>query len=269
MCTSICIGNEENVDELQTKVQFYANILTLLHIIVDTAIFINFCTPEQFEDSSMEYYGFWFKILWIIQLMPITLAFYGAKKKKRNFLLPIIIILILLLVLISVLSVFFFISIIVSVVLVVQESQWEGPSMSGLLLAGSFVGLFISLGIDLAFLDMFVVTKNLYLLLRKEASMEPAQELYDINLEQHHTTELFTNDNNETSQRSNGAQCFGTNDAPQYVNLIVPSLCNATLDQDHTKPTQDLPPGYREIVKDEEYIFSQSPPTYLDAIKMD
>ena len=277
MCTSICIEYEENLDELQTKVQFYANILTLLHIIVDAAIFIDFCTPKinEYSDFDMEHYGIVFKILWIIQLIPITLSLYGAKKKKRNFLLPIMIILILLIVLLSFLFVFLIISSIICATFLVptissevSESSYMTEQIFGLLFLVSIVGSFIILGVDVAFLDMFVETKNLYLLLRKEASMEPARELYDINLEQQNTTDRLTNDN-ESSTTNNGAQSFEANDAPQYVNLVEPRLSNATLDKDHSKTIQDLTPDYKEIINAERDMISQSPPTYQDAMKID
>ena len=277
MCTSICIEYEENLDELQTKVQFYANILTLLHIIVDAAIFIDFCTPKinEYSDFDMEHYGIVFKILWIIQLIPITLSLYGAKKKKRNFLLPIMIILILLIVLLSFLFVFLIISSIICTIFLVptissevSESSYMTEQIFGLLFLVSIVGSFIILGVDVAFLDMFVETKNLYLLLRKEASMEPARELYDINLEQQNTTDRLTNDN-ESSTTNNGAQSFEANDAPQYVNLVEPRLSNATLDKDHSKTIQDLTPDYKEIINAERDMISQSPPTYQDAMKID
>ena len=277
MCTSVCIEYEENVDELQTKVQFYANILTLLHIIVDAAIFIDFCTPKinEYSDFDMEHYGIVFKILWIIQLIPITLSLYGAKKKKRNFLLPIMIILILLIVLLSFLFVFLIISSIICTIFLVptissevSESSYMTEQIFGLLFLVSIVGSFIILGVDVAFLDMFVVTKNLYLLLRKEASMEPARELYDINLEQQNTTDRLANDN-ESSTTNNGAQSFEANDAPQYVNLVEPRLSNVTLDKDHSTTIQDLPPGYKEIINAKRDMISQSPPTYQDATKID
>lgn len=274
MCTSV--DELQNVEELQRKVQFIANILILLHIIVDAAIFIDFSVPDTDDDSDSytDYYGFLFKTMWIILVIPIILSLYGAKTKKRHFLLPILTILVLLLVLVSPLSVFLCITTIISVVFLVRsasdtsENKYLNQHILCLSFLASFVGLFIVLLVGLAVLDMFLVTKNLYSLLTKEASIESVREPYDINLEQQNTTDLLVNDN-ESSAPNNDATSIEANDEPRCVNLPESSLSNATLDKNHPKPTLDLPPGYTEIIEVERDIISQSPPTYQDAMKIE